>query len=268
MSLPLTLSAAACQVLCTASSADKVALSAQFANAWRDGAIIEIGDTTPPHRPARPERPQLLHPSDMPRRRKGGAAGRLAFLHAIAHIELNAIDLAWDIVCRFPDEAMPREFFDDWVNVAADEARHFDLLAKRMDDLGGAYGELPAHDGLWEAAEQTTDDLMARLALVPMVLEARGLDITPGAIEKLRANGDIKSADILKTISDEEVPHVAAGVRWLTFLAKQRGIERVAAFHEIVRSRFKGQIKPPFNHAARDKAGMDRAFYETTTPAP
>ena len=267
MSLPPTLSAAACKVLCTASPADKVALSAQFAAAWRNAEIVEIGDTQPPTRPARPERPKLLHPSDMPHRRKGGRAGRLAFLHAIAHIELNAIDLAWDIVCRFPGEAMPVEFFDDWVSVAADEARHFSWLAQRMNDLGGVYGELPAHDGLWEAAGQTMDDLMARLALVPMVLEARGLDITPGAIEKLRANGDSESADILQSISDEEVPHVAAGVRWLTFLAKRRGVEPVAAFHEYVRCRFKGRIKPPFNHAARAKAGMDRAFYESSTSA-
>ena len=138
---------------------------------------IEIGDTPPPRRPARPERPQLLPPKMMPRRRNfGSPTGRIALLHAIAHIEVNALDLGWDIVARFRGERLPREFFADWAGVAADEARHFEWLSARLADLGRRYGDLPAHDGLWEAAAATAHDLIARLAVVPLVLEARGLD--------------------------------------------------------------------------------------------
>lgn len=260
--LPDNLCAAACAVLTTPEADAKAALTARFAAAWRAGEITEIGRAPPPDRPARPARPQLLAPRDMPRRRKGKAAGRLAFLHAIAHIELNAIDLAWDIVARFADNDLPRAFFDDWVDVAEDEARHFDMLARRLAELGAAYGDLPAHDGLWQAAESTADDLMTRLALVPMVLEARGLDTTPAAVARLRAGGDDASADLLAVIGAEEMPHVAAGLRWFRFEAARRGIEPEATFHALVRARFQGQIKPPFNHQARAEAGMTRAFYE------
>ena len=267
MSDSLTLTEAACRVITTPAPADKVALTRRFAGEWAEGTIAEVGTTPPPDRPARPARPELLMPRDMPKRRKGGAAGRLAFLHAIAHIELNAIDLAWDIVARFVAEDMPRAFYDDWVQVALDEAAHFDMLEQRMGHLGGSYGDLPAHDGLWQAAEETADDLMARLALVPMVLEARGLDTTPAAVAKLRANGDSESADILEHIGAEEIPHVAAGTRWFRHLADRRDVAAEAAFHELVRTRFKGQVKAPFNHAARTEAGMDAAFYEPLAAA-
>lgn len=264
MSRSLTLSDAAVDVLTAASPGDKVALTHRYTAAWISGAIENVGNTDPPRRPARPDRPELRMPRDMPRRRKGGTAGRLAFLHAIAHIELNAIDLAWDIVARFTHEDMPRAFFDDWVDVAGDEARHFQMLEQRLSALGGGYGELPAHDGLWQAAEDTADDLLARLALVPMVLEARGLDTTPAAVRQLRANGDPDSADILARIGREEIPHVAAGVRWFTHLAERRSLPPHENFHALIRNRFKGRIKPPFNHTARTEAGMDRGFYETT----
>jgi uncharacterized ferritin-like protein (DUF455 family) len=267
VSPPATLSEAALRILGTPEPRDKVALTHEFAEAWRAGAITDIGVANLPARPARPARPELRLPKDMPRRRKGGAAGRLAFLHAIAHIECNAIDLAWDIVARFTHEGLPRAFYDDWVGVADDEARHFRMLDERMRELGGGYGDLPAHDGLWQAATDTADDLMARLALVPMVLEARGLDTTPAAVAKLTENGDRESAEILATIGAEEMPHVAAGVRWFRFLATRRGIDAPAAFHALVRERFMGQIKPPFNHAARAEAGMERAFYEPLTQA-
>jgi len=183
----------------------------------------------------------------MPKRKPGGAAGRIAVIHAIAHIELNAIDLAWDIVARFTGEDMPRGFYGDWVQVAVDEADHFDLLDQRLTDLGAAYGDLPAYDGLWEAAETTADDLLARLALVPMVLEARGLDTTPQAVRRFRAGGDDDTADILARIAEEEIPHVAAGVRWFRFLCARRGIDAVATFHALTRQNFNGHLKPPFN---------------------
>lgn len=259
---PITLSQAALRVLGAGSPAAKVDLTRAFATDWREGRIADIGTATPPDRPARPERPELRAPRDMPRRSQGSRQGTVAFLHAIAHIELNAIDLAWDILARFPGEDMPRAFHDDWVDVAADEAEHFALLETRLGELGSSYGALPAHDGLWEAAEKTADDLMARLAVVPMNLEARGLDTTPAAVSRFRRHGDTASAGILDFIAGEEVAHVAAGVRWFEFLAERRGIDCHAAFRDLIAARFKGRLKGPFNRDARTAAGMDSAYYE------
>jgi len=199
----------------------------------------------------------------MPKRRNfGSSAGRLALLHALAHIELNAIDLAWDITARFAGADLPRKFYDDWVGVAAEEAEHFALLADRLEMLGGCYGALPAHDGLWEAAAATATDLLARLAVVPLVLEARGLDVTPEMIEKLRRQDDSASVAALETIYREEVAHVAAGERWFRFECARRGLDPVETYRELVRRYHRGGLKPPFNRAARDKAGFAAAFYE------
>ena len=155
----------------------------------------------PPLRPARPVYPELRPPRDMPKRRNfGSLAGRTALLHALAHIELNAIDLAWDMVARFADAGLPREFLNDWVGVASEEAHHFSLLSARLADFGAKYGDLPAHDGLWEAAAATAGDLLARLAVVPLVLEARGLDVTPAMTEQLDRLGDAKSSAVLRLI--------------------------------------------------------------------
>ena len=258
---PATLSEAALAVLLEPSAVGKVARTRAYGDAWSDRRLTEIGCAIPPARPARPPRAQLCPPRDMPKRRKGGAAGRAAFVHAIAHIELNAIDLAWDIVARFTGEVLPQAFYDDWVSVALDEAEHFAMLSNRLAELGYAYGDLPAHDGLWQAATDTADDLLARLAVVPMILEARGLDTTPDAVRRLSEAGDHETATILETIGREEIPHVAAGVRWFEFLCERRGREPVAAFHDLVRSRFNGVIKAPFNHAARRAAGMAEPYY-------
>lgn len=179
---PRTLATLARHILATADPAGKCERTARAAEAWRAGAIASGAPPAGlPDRPARPDRPVLLPPARMPRRRTGGGReGRIALLHAIAHIELNAVDLAWDLIARFADPALPRRFFDDWVGVAADEARHFALVDGRLAELGAAYGDLPAHDGMWDSARDTRDDLAARLAVVPLVLEARGLDVTPG----------------------------------------------------------------------------------------
>ena len=198
----------------------------------------------------------------MPRRRKGGMAGRRAFVHAIAHIELNAIDLAWDMVARFDIPELPRAFYDDWVRVAQDEAEHFALLSHRLVDMDTNYGDLPAHNGLWEAAINTRHDVLARLALVPMVLEARGLDTTPTAVAQLKANGDAETAAILEKIGREEIPHVAAGVRWFEHIAADRDMDPVAAFHHLAATLFAGSIKPPFNAQARMAAGMSEAYFQ------
>ena len=182
-------------------------------------------------------------------------------LHALAHIELNAIDLAVDILARFPQEAMPSAFFDDWVKVADEEAKHFLMLSGRLHTLGATYGDLPAHDGLWEAAMQTASDLLARLALVPLVLEARGLDVTPGMIERLETVGDDESAAILRVIYDDEIGHVACGKHWFEHLARRRGQDPKDIWQKLVREEFKGKLKPPFNEVARDAANFPSAYY-------
>ena len=196
------------------------------------------------------------------RRRFGSRTGHVALLHALAHIELNAIDLGWDIVARFSSEALPRAFFDDWAEVAAEEAEHFALLADRLAALGAAYGDLPAHDGLWEAAAATAHDLLARLAVVPLVLEARGLDVTPDMIRRLDRAGDAESAALLDRIYSDEIGHVAVGARWFKRLCRDRGVDPAAQFRKLVRCHFRGTLKPPFNGLARDAAGLPAVWYE------
>jgi uncharacterized ferritin-like protein (DUF455 family) len=259
---PKTLSAAAVLVLGTPRPLGKVSLGRGFAAMWRDGTIQEIGPACSPDRPARPEAPLLLLPRDMPKRKiSAGPAGRIALLHALAHIELNAIDLAWDMIARFASERLPRSFFDDWVRVADEESKHFALLTDRLTDLDAVYGDLPAHDGLWAAAEATAHDLLARLAVVPLVLEARGLDVTPAMIQRLRSVGDDPSADILEIIYRDEIGHVAVGKRWFDHVAEDGQLEPIASWQALVRRYFKGGVKPPFNIPAREAAGFSAAFY-------
>jgi len=224
---------------------------------------MAIGDPVPILCPARPDHPELRPPRDMPKRRNFGTpGGRIALLHALAHIELNAIDLAWDIIARFAGDAISREFCDDWVSVAAEEAEHFALLAERLRELGSFYGALPAHDGLWEAAAVTSQDLLARLAVVPLVLEARGLDVTPEMMLRLERAGDAESAAILRRIYDDEIRHVAVGARWFERLCNEGGLDPETAFHDCVRRCFKGALKPPFNRDARTLAGLPAGYYE------
>lgn len=258
---------AAVAVLTTAAPLEKVRLTRDCAALWRDGLLSPTVATAPPDRPARPERPELKLPRDMPKRGRGGSAqNRIALLHALAHIELNAIDLAWDLVCRFAGAGLPKGFTDDWVQVADDEARHFVMLEERLNALGASYGDLPAHDGLWQAATETAHDLAARLAVVPMVLEARGLDVTPDTVRRLRDFGDHESAALLQTIHDEEIDHVAAGRRWFVHLCELRGAEPVALWQELVGRHFRGGLKRPFNRTSRDRAGFGPEFYEPITP--
>ena len=261
--LPASLRQGAVAVLETPVPADKIALTHELAALWRSGAL-PVGDgPAPPPRPARPARPALLMPRDMPKRRSGGArASRVALLHALAHIELNALDLAWDLIARFGTEALPRSFYDDWLIVADEEATHHGLLAARLDHFQAGYGDLPAHDGLWQAAETTAHDLLARLAIVPLVLEARGLDVTPVMIASLDKAGDTASADVLRVIYRDEIGHVAIGRRWFDALCAERGVEAEATYQDLVRRHFKGRLKRPFNTAARDEAGLPAGFYE------
>ncbi|MCW5770251.1 MAG: ferritin-like domain-containing protein [Rhodospirillaceae bacterium] len=258
----MTLAGAAVSVLATGDASAKAEASRAAAALWQSDALREIGSTLAPDRPARPLRPELKPPRDMPRRRAAGSLpGRIALLHALAHIELNAIDLAWDIVARFAGADLPRAFYDDWVAVADDEARHFLLLQARLAALGAAYGDLPAHDGLWQAALDTRHDLLARLAIVPLVLEARGLDVTPTMIAQFARNGDADSAAILQIIYRDEIGHVAAGRRWFEWMCAERGVEPIATWRALVARHFKGALKPPFNDAARQEAGFGRAYW-------
>jgi len=259
----ISLTQAACRILETALPAGKASLSAATAAAWRRSDISEIGVSAPPERPARPDQPVLQHPSKMPRRR--GAAGRIALIHAIAHIELNAIDLAWDMIARFANPDLPRDFYDDWVRVGEEEAKHFTLLNARLGTLGAAYGDLPAHDGLWQSAQETAHDPLARLAVAPLVLEARGLDVTPAMIERLDRAGDTQSADILRIILAEEIGHVAAGRRWFGYIAQERGLDPASTFQALVSKHYRGAIKPPFNKADREAAGFETDWYEPLT---
>ncbi|MCJ9428960.1 ferritin-like domain-containing protein [Kordiimonas marina] len=257
-----TLGEAAVAVLNTEKPRTKAEVARAVAAAWRARELDFSFDTPVPDRPARPDRPILLAPGDMPKRRKAGNENnRRALLHAVAHIELNAIDLAFDIVARFGAE-MPRGFSDDWVQVGDDEARHFIMVSSRLKALDSFYGDLPAHDGLWQSSQATKDCLPARLAVVPMVLEARGLDVTPQMIKLLKNAGDDTSAEVLGTIYEEEVSHVAAGTRWFRYLAEQEGQDPDLWFQNLVKLYFHGQLKPPFNKPARDRAGMGASFYE------
>ncbi|MDA1311212.1 MAG: ferritin-like domain-containing protein [Proteobacteria bacterium] len=255
-----TLSAAATGVLGTPEPLAKVRLGRAIAAMWRGGSIGDVGSASAPNRPARPARPALRLPRDLPKRKiSRDSTGRIALLHALAHIELNAIDLAWDMIARFAGADLPRAFFDDWVGVAVEESGHFALLDQRLAALGAEY--LPAHDGLWAAAEATAHDLLARLAVVPLVLEARGLDVTPAMISRLRAVDDAPSADILEIIYRDEIGHVAVGKRWFDHVVAIRGLQPVATWQDLVRRYFKGGVKPPFNIAAREAAGFSAAFY-------
>lgn len=181
-------------------------------------------------------------------------------LHALAHIEYVAIDLAFDLIGRFGGE-FPRAFVDEWMRVGAEEAMHFALLDRRLRTLGAAYGDLPAHDGLWEAAEATASDSLARLAIVPMVLEARGLDVTPATIIRFEAAGDARSATILGRILNDEIRHVATGVKWFESLCAVQRFAPAEQWRALVGRYFRGRVKPPFNDSARSAAGLPREFY-------
>lgn len=203
--------------------------------------------------PGRPARPQLISPRDVPHRGLGTPEGRAAMIHAVAHIEFNAINLALDAALRF--DGMPADYYADWISVAQDEARHFAMLSARLGQLGYAYGAFAAHNGLWEAAEKTAHDALARMALVPRVLEARGLDVTPGMIRRLDEVGDADTAAVLRVILDEEVRHVEIGTRWYRHLCAQRGVDPLTTFRALL-VEHRVRLQPPYNWPARRSAGF------------
>ena len=238
----------------------KLALTREAFGALRDGRLsMHDGDAQPAPigAPGRPLRPRLVMPRDVPQRGLGTEEGRAALVHAVAHIEFNAINLAWDAVYRF--RGMPDDYYRDWASVAHDESRHFTMLSARLAQLGRAYGDFEAHNGLWEMALKTAHSCLARMALVPRVLEARGLDVTPGMIARLRSVGDDATADILEIILREEVPHVAAGTRWFRWCCEREGRDPDATFAGLLRKYVPTGLRGPFNLDARRAAGFGEA---------
>lgn len=246
--------AQACRALMDTDMEKKLARVAALAQAMRANAVGLSEHFVPaaPSQPGRPARPVLVAPRALERRSTATAIGHAALIHAVAHIEFNAINLALDAVCRFP--GFPRAFYCDWLQVAAEEATHFQLLREHLLNLGYDYGDFPAHDGLWEMALKTAHDALARMALVPRVLEARGLDASPGIIRRLRAAADRRGAEILEIILRDEVGHVAIGSRWFNHLCVERGLEPDSTFERLLLEYDAPRAVLPLNMEARRQA--------------
>ena len=244
----------ACLMAVTAE--EKVFLTQQAAQAWRDGRLPRKagGRVEAIPEPGRPEAVKLVRPRDLPRRKPVNREGRAVLFHALCHIEFNAINLAWDAVYRFRD--MPDDYYGDWIRVAGEEAYHFTLLRDHLRGLGHDYGDFPAHNGLWEMAMETAYDVLARMALVPRCLEARGLDVSPGIKQKLLDNGDTEGAALLDIILRDEIGHVAIGNRWFHYLCGQRGLDPMPAFQALLDRHMKGRLQGPFHLEARRQAGF------------
>lgn len=211
--------------------------------------------------PCRPERPELVSTLKVQQRSVHTIEGRATLIHSLAHIELNAVDLGLDIVWRFP--GMPDQFYLDWTIVAQEEAKHFTLLAEHLSSLGFQYGDFPAHNGLWTMAEKTKDDLLARLAIVPRTLEARGLDASPPVRQKLLTAGDQRGAEILSIILQDEIGHVATGNRWYRWLCQHRGLDPMETYKMMAERYSAPKLRGPFNLEARRAAGFDEAELNT-----
>lgn len=241
-------------LLCT-DVADKVTLAHQLWRDWQAGQLI-VCDRPLALGPdaGRPDRPVLVAPNQLVRRRLRSRTGRAALIHAVAHIEFNAINLACDAASRF--QGLPAAYYADWIRVAAEEAKHFALLQARLQALGYTYGYFPAHNGLWELAQQTADDFVQRMALVPRVMEARGLDVTPGMMARFRQIGDMATAEVLATILQDEIGHVAIGTRWFQYACAQRGLEPEAHYLHLLSTQFRYLVRGPLHTEARLAAGF------------
>ncbi|HYD97067.1 MAG TPA: ferritin-like domain-containing protein [Noviherbaspirillum sp.] len=250
----------ALQCLCECDAASKTAAVQSLHAAWTAGAIpLDPAALLVPEAPipGRPARPELVPPLQVRHRSMRTAEGRAAMIHALAHIEFNAINLALDAIWRFP--RMPRDYYSDWLRVAREEAEHFSLLAAHLHALGFGYGDFPAHNSLWDMAEKTGGDVLARMALVPRTLEARGLDASPAVRAKLAQAGDAAAAAILDIILRDEIGHVAIGNRWFGWLCAERGLEPLAAYAQLAADYKAPPLRGPFNLEARRRAGFSDA---------
>jgi uncharacterized ferritin-like protein (DUF455 family) len=248
-------------VLNTAEPKAKVMKARGVVRDWRSGQLAHRFSAVMPETPVRPDKPELLAPREMPRRGKGTSiTKRTALIHALAHIEFVAIDLAFDMIGRFGGQ-FPAEFVDDWMRVGAEEAMHFTLLDRRLREMDSFYGAMPAHDGLWDAAKETAHDVSARLAIVPMVLEARGLDITLETVERFKQQDDHITAKVLTRIYNDEIRHVSYGTKWFESVCESQKINHYEHWHKLVKTYFRGVLKPPFNDSARHAAGLTQDYY-------
>ncbi|OQR84518.1 hypothetical protein ACHHYP_13267 [Achlya hypogyna] len=268
------------EVLRTSCAEAKASKTRVFAAAWKDGTIHATSLPTDdlaavPASPARPNYVKIASKTD-----KMKQGNRKAFAHSVAHAESYAIDLMWDMICRFgPVNDMPRAFFDDFVRIADEEAQHYCSWANRLKDFDSFYGDLPGHDGLWDSARETSEDILSRLALVHLVHEARGLDTYPMAVARFTKSNDTTTLTFMEKNHREEVTHgtpekypsphvpilVAAGLRWFKYLCEKQDTDPIPTFHDLVRSHYVGVLKPPFNTPARDRALMTEEWYMPLT---
>ncbi|KAI8010774.1 hypothetical protein LOK49_LG06G01879 [Camellia lanceoleosa] len=266
---PLALSSSLAEmgalVLNTADPLTKSKLSHMAYSLWRR-QNLPIGVSQPPHRPARSPKPQLVSPKEIPAPKKSGLPLNAYMLHNLAHVELNAIDLAWDTVVRFSphSELLGEGFFADFAHVADDESRHFAWCSQRLAELGFSYGDMPAHNLLWRECEKSSHNVAARLAAIPLVQEARGLDAGPRLVQKLIGFGDCRTSNIVARIADEEVAHVAVGVHWFVSLCEKMGRAPCDTFKDLLKE-YNVELKGPFNYSARDEAGIPREWYDPSS---
>ncbi|XP_004303164.1 PREDICTED: uncharacterized protein LOC101302178 [Fragaria vesca subsp. vesca] len=252
-------------VLSTPDPLAKSHLSHLAFSTWRQ-RNLPLGSCPPPPRPARPLKPQLVHPKEIPAPKNSGLPLNAYMLHNLAHVELNAIDLAWDTVVRFSpfSDILGEGFFADFAHVADDESRHFAWCSQRLAELGFKYGDMPAHNLLWRECEKSSDNVAARLAVIPLVQEARGLDAGPRLVQKLVGFGDLRTSEIVARIADEEVTHVAVGVHWFVSVCQKLGCAPSSAFKDLLEE-YNVELKGPFNYSARDEAGIPRDWYDLST---
>ncbi|KAK9152964.1 hypothetical protein Sjap_000444 [Stephania japonica] len=249
-------------VLSTSDPLAKSKLSHLAFSRWRRERL-GIGVAKPPDRPARPSKPYLVSPKEIPAPKQSGLPLNAYMLHNLAHVELNAIDLAWDTVVRFSShsDVLGEGFFDDFAHVADDESRHFSWCSQRLAELGFRYGDMPAHNLLWRECEKSSGDVAARLAVIPMVQEARGLDAGPRLVQKLVGFGDCRTSRVVGRIAKEEVAHVAVGVFWFMLVCEKLGRVPCTTFKDLLKE-YEVELKGPFNYSARDEAGIPRAWYD------
>ncbi|CAI5702105.1 unnamed protein product [Peronospora effusa] len=255
-----SLFACALDVLTTADVFAKAEKTYKYVGQWKNGVINVVCNEdddvkSVPDHPARPENVKVVPVN------KAKQGSRKVFVHSLVHSESYAIDAMWDMMCRFVPHNLPRAFYDDWVRIAGEEADHFTRWARRLTELGSFYGDLTVHEGLWDAVYETRQSILARLAVVHLIHESRGLDVFPNAVKRFEKADDKSSLEIINKNYREETTHVEAGVRWFRYVCERDGGDPIAKFHEIVPQYYKGKLKPPFNMEARSKAGMSEEWY-------